>query len=325
MKNNNNNNQDMPVFLSKHEYGRLYEAIHTSQLGLFQEVLLRSLKVLHEVLREIPVEGQSNMSVFDQKIDAICLALRRLQAIPDLYSTESEVFRNIAVTAFVFYRVLYDGTFAVFANHNKTKAHFDVDPSILFKRIPYKLYDFLGSQFWRIYELYHVVEGDLSTMMLNRDIKDFIEKACPLKIEPAQIAEEPVVTESAPVLLPEKAKKSQMKLFDDRSINPELLKQEFTAWVQGQLNQGYLLLNENGVFFSRMQYGLDLFFVDAILARYAMTYQKDVTALRQALKGFAGGKTYTVDYQGAVVEAYRLSGLEFIPDELNSHDIREAN
>lgn len=116
-----------------------------------------------------------------------------------------------------------------------------------------------------------------------------------------------------------------MKLFDDRSINSELLKQEFTAWVQEQLNQGYLFLNENGVFFSRLQYGLDLFLVDTILARYAMTYQKDVTALRQVLKGFAGGKTYTVDYQGAAVEAYRLSGLEFIPDELNSHDIREEN
>lgn len=338
MKNNENFNaevyaHDAPAFLGKHEYARLKEAVHVSQLGLFQEVFLRSLKVLNEVLRDILVESQDNMSLFDQKINELCAAFKRLNNLPDLYSKESETFRNIAVTAFVFYRTLYKGAYAAFMSHHQTKAHFDMDPNILYKRIPYKLYEFLGGQYWRIYEFHMLVDGDLSNLQLNADIKDFIEKVCaekiqnPLTVQNIQNDQRQSlatnINESV-VTLSEQTKKLQMKLFET-DLSLQQVKQEFVEWVQKQLDQDHLHLNERGIFSSRLKYGSDLFVEDGILYQFSSLYQKDIKILRQILRASAGGKIYKVSSQEKVIETYRISGLQFIDAEFNPKEIEEES
>lgn len=325
MKTNENFNaeaygNDAPTFLGKHEYARLREAIHVSQLGLFQEVFLRSLKVLNEVLRDILVESEDNMSLFDQKINELCAVFKRLNNLPDLYSKESETFRNIAVTAFVFYRTLYKGAYEAFISHHQTKAHFDMDPDILYKRIPYKLYEFLGGQYWRVYEFQMLIDGDLSKLKLNADIKEFIEKACPEKVQKPQ-AESMTINESVSNLS-EHTRKLQMKLFEAESSFKQL-EQDFIAWVQKQLDQDFLHINEREVFSSRLKYGSDLFVAEEVLTQFASMHQKEINILKQVLRTSAGGKIYTVSLQGEGIETYRIKGLNFIDSEFSPKEIKE--
>lgn len=317
--------KDAPVFLGKHEYGRLREAIHTSQLGLFKEVFLRSLKVMNEVLRQVPVEGQNGISLFDQKINELCRAFKKLKDLPELYSNEAENFRNIAVTAFVFYRVVYSGAYSAFSKHHQTKVHFDVDPYILFKRIPYKLYDFLGGQYWRLYEFYEIVEGDLSKIKVNQDIVKFIEHGCNgviFSLDKAVAGNDTadVLTVTQIEAVPIVPQNIELK-----PVNLECLKQEFIDWVQKQLDQNYLRLNEKGIFSLRFRYGTDLFIESTGLSEFANLYQKNLQDLKQALKASAGDKTYKVYFKKEVIEAYRLKGLKFIDDEFNPPEIKEEN
>ncbi len=320
--NTNNFADDAPAFLGKHEYARLYEAIHTSQLGLFKEVLLRSLKVLHEVLREVPVEGQSNMSLFDLKINELCAAFKRLNSLPDLYSKEAETFRNIAVTAFVFYRTLYKGAYEAFIQHAHTKIHFDVDKEVLFKRIPYKLYDFLGSEYWRIYEFYELVNGDLTKAKLNEGIKDFIQIGCAEINKPAEKPVNQMRPNTSASL--EIDQNTQMRLLEeeDQAIAESLL-QEFTAWVQEQLDKDYLHLNERGIFSSSLKYGTDLFIEESVLNQFAILYQKNNRTLKQILLTAVDGCIYKVQKNEKALKVYRIKGLRFIDNEYNPQMIVE--
>lgn len=305
-----------PTFLDKHEYGRLCDAIHTSQLGLFQDVLLRSLKVLNDILREIPVQGSENMTLFDLKINELCQAFKRLKNIPDLYSIEAESFRNIAVTAFVFYRTLYRDVFDAYVAHRrKTKASFTPDdPFVLFKRVPYRLYDFLGSQYWRVFEFYEVVAGDLAHLKLNQAIRGFIEKGCPVEVKIVETeVEAPVVTAMMPALPVESA--PTLSLFEDHSAVGKDLIQGLITWIQEQLNQKHLRMNEGGIYSHTLKHGTDIFIEDSMLMSYSMLYQKKVEQLRQALRAEAGGKIFKINYQQKILDAYRLKGLEFISSE----------
>jgi hypothetical protein len=222
--------------------------------------------------------------------------------------------------------VLYKGVYAAFSNYHKTQAHFEIDPFILYKRIPYKLYEFLGGQYWRIYEFYEAVEGDLAKLRLNADIRDFIEKSAADKPQSSNIsqdAEAANVIESSSTLLPEQAKKSQMQLFDGSSSAMEQLKQEFIDWVQKQLDEDYLHINERGIFSSTLKYGQDLFVEESVLAQFVALYQKDIKGLKQVLRAATAGKVYTVFFQQKSLEAYRLAGLKFIADEIHPREIKE--
>jgi len=247
-----------------------------------------------------------------------------------LYSKESETFRNIAVTAFVFYRTLYKGAYEAFMSHQKTKVHFDTDPNILYKRIPYKLYEFLGGQYWRIYEFHMLVEGDLSKLELNADIKDLIEKACAEQSQTANAdseqtkpKQEPVAISETVSQISEQTKKLQIKLFEtDSSLHQ--LEQDFITWVQKQLDQDFLHVNERGVFSSSLKYGSDLFVEESVIAEFCDLYQKNASILKQILKSKSGGKIYNISWGRSVTESYRLRGLTFIDDELNPRNIQEV-
>lgn len=311
--------KDAPTFLGKHEYGRLREAIHTSQLGVFKEVFLRSLKVMSEVLRQIPVEGQSGLNLFDQKVNDLCLAFKRLKDMPELYSNETESFRNIAVTAFVFYRVLYKGAYAAFSQHHQTKVQFDVDSYVLFKRIPYKLYDFLGGQYWRLYEFYEVVEGDLVKVKLNQDIQEFIERGCERVLTPG--CKETSV-ESRTVNQVE-ASPDSISDIKTAVVDYEILNQQFLDWVRKELNKGYLCVNQRGIFSSRLRYGADLFIDEEQLIVFCSIYKKDFGNLRDALKIKDENKVYRINFKKRIIEAYRLKGFEYNGAEFNPPEIKE--
>ena len=309
--------KDAPTFLGKHEYGRLREAIHTSQLPLLREVLLRSLKVLHEYLREIPVEGRPGFTLFDQKIDELCSAFRRLQVLPDLYFQESETFRNIAVTAFVFYRVLYRGVYEAFLTHYSTKASFDVDPNILYKRVPYKIYDLLGGQFWRIYEFYQVIESDLSELKLNADVITFITAGIGPVSTNTITASAPLLQDSAEVIT------APIEVASSIEVSHTSLISDFQKWMQKQLDENQLRINENGVYSAKLKYGTDLFVESRVLDEYSRLYQKNTVQLKDALRE-KHNRIYKMKLKQGVVETYRVGGLAFIFDEFNPQEFEES-
>ncbi len=198
------NLNNAPAFLSKHEYSRLISAIDSSQTDLFHSVLLKFLKALNDGLRTVTVAP--NQTLFDIKLEALYNALKRLQALPNLYPIEPERFRNTAVTLFVFFRVLYKGVHEAFCNQKAIMGAFLEDPYILFKHFPYKIYEILGSQYWRIYEFHHLVTGDLTQLKLNADILPFIQAGIgdtenkPNAAPPTQIFPNPTATPaSAPI------------------------------------------------------------------------------------------------------------------------------
>ncbi len=283
-----------PTFLGKHEYERLREAIHTSQLSLLHEVLIRSLKVLHEFLRQIPAEGgETGVSFFDEKINALCTAFRKLRALPDLYSKESEQARNIAVTAFVFYRILYRGVFeALVTQIPSTTEGLEADPAMLWKRIPYKLYDFLGGQFWRIYEFHHLVAGDVSTLQLNSDLIPWIES-------------------------------TEVKKANSVSVKTQDPIAELKEWLQKQLNESRLRVNENGIYSAKMRYPNALFINQKLLNDYLRGHPA-VHDLQDLLRAQQCQARYVMREDKAMNPVFRIDGLKVIFDEYHPQEIEEV-
>jgi hypothetical protein len=291
----------IPVFLTRHEYERLRDATHDSQLALLDKVLLHSLEVLADILRGIPA-GEGKGSLFDEKIQLLYEGLKRLKGIPDLYPQEAALYRNSAVTTFVYYRILYAGTYEAYSKHHQDKPYFEEDSHILFKRIPYQLYDYLGSEYWRLYELYEAVEGSLSVLKLNADIREFIVMGSSgLLAMPNILPGEKINCETSPI--------DQQQLPEKELTE---LRQGFTHWLQGKMADPEV----KGIFTLSVKYGSDVFIAEQILFEYTQFYPVSINALKQALS--MPGKKYKIDNEAV----FRVQGIK-LDNEYEPQQIEE--
>ena len=158
--------------LPPHQYyplRTLWPAIH---LECFDRIILASLEQFHGLLSSILIRGTSSnlqeITAFDQKYQDILQAFNYLKDSShklNQYSNDTQ----LAIWLFVFYRILYcKESLALLPNQNN---HF------FLKRLSPTLIWYLNSEYWRLFELALIIEGDLSHLILNQDIEEWIDAA----------------------------------------------------------------------------------------------------------------------------------------------------
>lgn len=165
-----------PRVLPKHDIDHLKASFPDSQINLFESILLPTLSLFYATFSSISQEAY-----YQQKLSAIHQMIKTLKQHPLLYSNQQQFkYRDIALTAFCFYRVLFDG--AIDFYHQKIERQPLIeksDPWVLLKRVPAKLSLVLGAQYWRLYEFFEAVFGDPKHLVLNDDIAEYFQLIAP--------------------------------------------------------------------------------------------------------------------------------------------------
>jgi hypothetical protein len=219
----------------------------------------------------------------------------------------------------------------------------DIAANYLLKRLPLnRLLLYLGSQSWRLYELYQVIYGDLSALKLNHDLLDILVQIC---IKETKATKKPEEAASIRPAWQEKVLESenQAKNFQEKAQNPisqkankktkpelpELAKkakfspeqekaQKFTGWLNTKIDskdKRYRLNNGDLVFSQTLKYGCDCVFVsEHLFNKYQSINGIAASELKQALliADLTDGKNYTVINDGRDIS---LTKIKHIPIE----------
>lgn len=157
--------------IPKHEIDHLRDLFPDSQIDLFNEVLLPSLSIFYATFCEI---GQEEY--YKEKVDVIRKNMRVLTRDTALFSEQSQhKYRAIALTAFSFYRILFNGAIEHFCNSSQHNKEINkTNPWILLKRVPQRLSLKLDAESWRLYEFWEAIYGDPRKLQLNNDLIDYL-------------------------------------------------------------------------------------------------------------------------------------------------------
>ena len=163
--------------LSERQLYELRRHIPTAQLELLDCILMVSLGHTAPLLSDLPGRIDTSKSLFEERVNQIIKLFREIKQLPEMSnSTSTTRSKNNALVSFAFYRVLFHGVIDS-AIESGIMSH-DSDPWVLLKRIPPKLANYLGSQSWRLYELYKLVFGQLNDVTLNQDLSTQLERLC---------------------------------------------------------------------------------------------------------------------------------------------------
>ena len=94
-----------PSILPKHYIDHMKALLANNQMPLFENVLLPTLSYLYKSLDDI-----NALAYFDNKFEALCKILKQIHMLPGVYSQHANLAKDTALTAFVFYRVLFHQT-----------------------------------------------------------------------------------------------------------------------------------------------------------------------------------------------------------------------
>jgi hypothetical protein len=261
--------------LPKHDVDRLKLLLPDSQIDLFEFVLLPSLSAFYVTFSEISQE-----KYYKQKFEAVCSTVRQLKKYSTLYSNQHQYkHRDMALTAFYFYRTLFNGAIAFFHENNSYKQQSECkDNWVLLKRIPAKLNLILGAQYWRLYEFWEAVYGDPSNLRLNSDIIDYFNIN-------SEYTGQTIVKNLENKLIskmhesPSEVIKNQIKINDisvgmnnerNKKIDKKISDQ-FIDWVTKKINSNdkqYSLNEGNYIFISPLLYDASIFITEALLNKY---------------------------------------------------------
>ena len=147
----------------------------TAQLPVINDVLLVSLGLTHDLLSRLPAPNSHDANLFETKYRQIIQLFQTLnQHSYFKNSTITTRSRNNAILIAAFYRLLFSGVLTQAIDEGILNS--DTDRWILLKRIPPKMSQYLGSQWWRVYELKILVYGDLDALELNEDIQPLLKQ-----------------------------------------------------------------------------------------------------------------------------------------------------
>ena len=280
---------------------------------MFYQVLLPSLRTIKSMLSSIEVGKDTHgmtITLFDKKFDSVCQALSRLkQATAFNKSQQNNVTRDLAIIVFTFYRVLYRDTAEQIYGNIQSGAWLEKDSYILLKRMPYKLMLFLGSQYWRLYELREVIYGDLRNLTLNHDIANLIIEGC-----------QECLPELA-TILPE----SNNQENDD----VELFK-KFIVWLEQKIegNDKRFQLNAGEwIFSSNLLYGDDVVFItESLLARYQNLHGENLDIMKNALAkmSVSHDTSYFLQHENARIDLIKVKGIKIKTHPINVVKIEEV-
>lgn len=147
----------------------------TAQLPVINDVLLVSLGLTHDLLSRLPAPNSHDANLFETKFRQIIQLFQTLnQHSYFKNNTITTRSRNNAILIAAFYRLLFSGVLTQAIDEGILNS--DTDRWILLKRIPPKMSQYLGSQWWRVYELKILVYGDLDALELNEDIQPLLKQ-----------------------------------------------------------------------------------------------------------------------------------------------------
>jgi hypothetical protein len=317
--------------LPEQQLKRIENIVPTDQLDLLRNVLLVSLNIMYSLLSSIELGTDQHgmcITLFDKKFADICQALKKLTVIHGMYLPNNKT-RDRAITAFVFYRVLYKNVIEDFykaqnTNESRKQAYFGVDPFVLLKRLPSRLMLFLGSQNWRVYELQELVYGDLDKLQLNCDIAEIIKEVSyenaptTQQLQESQEIIESLKTEQEQVTQPDAVELKK----NDKLSEQEIMAHTFVAWLKDRLNskdKRFRLNLGQFIFSESLKYGNNSIFVsDYLLNKYQSVRGVLASNLKQALSqaNFTDDKTYLVQVNGEDVDLIRINDVPVYHEDL---------
>lgn len=147
---------------------RFTQALHTQQLDIFTQVLQFSLVALEDSLSKKRLGKDSygrQVTLFDKTIDTLYHDLVQLRAyLAKEGAWDRTPRRNLLLTIFVFYRSLFRDLLP------KLEDKDCLDSYSLIKRLPPQVIYQAGSEYWRLYELFGVIYGEIQSLVLNQDL-----------------------------------------------------------------------------------------------------------------------------------------------------------
>jgi hypothetical protein len=255
--------------LPKHDIDRLKNLLPDNQIDLFETVLLPSLSMFYATFSEISQEAY-----YQQKLESLCSLIKKLKKNSKLYTNNPQhKYRDITLTAFSFYRTLFNGAIEFFHKNASRNTQIDeTDTWVLLKRVPAKLNLILGAEYWRLYEFWQAVYGDPNSLQLNSDIIAYLTH--------------------------DTAGKTAVSKDTD-----EQLTSRFITWLSGKINgddKRYSLNDGDYIFISPLLYDTSIFITESLLNKYYKITGIFPDNLKQALinQEILGNKQYLIE-QGA--------------------------
>lgn len=150
---------------------RFRQALHTQQLDIFTQVLQFSLVALEDSLSK-KILGQDSygrqVTLFDKTVDSLYHDLVQLRAyLSQEGAWDRTPRRNLLLTIFVFYRSLFRDLLPQIEANGLSETR---DNYSLIKRLPPQVIYQAGSEYWRLYELFGAVYGEIKALVLNQDL-----------------------------------------------------------------------------------------------------------------------------------------------------------
>lgn len=292
--------------LPKHDIERLKNLLPDNQIDLFEIVLLPSLSMFYAAFSEISLE-----SYYKEKFDNLCNLISQLRKNTGLYGNHPQhKYRDIALTAFSFYRTLFDGAVEAFHKNASSTAPIDeTEPWVLLKRVPAKLNLILGAEYWRLYEFWQAVYGDIDKLELNKDITEFI-------FRDAQNREE--ITEP----------KEKDNLLDETDASQT--SEQFIDWLKANIaanKEDYVINKGKYIFMDKEHFENSLFISEKLLQRYQNIKKISLNELKEALlaKDFILNKSYQVEIDGKPLALICMHSFSIEHKDINPVIIMEVN
>lgn len=162
----------VPTPLDNATYERFKAILHPKQLTIFHEVLQYSLASARGYCSKQILTIDTDKEVkpsFENIVESLYIALSKLNSLfKGQFGWSKGGYTNLFLTILVFYRVLL--------NPNPKQTYHNSD---VIKRIPPKLFYFMGSEYWRLYELYSAALGNIESLALNADLIPILSEIYP--------------------------------------------------------------------------------------------------------------------------------------------------
>lgn len=275
-----------PSVLPKHYIDHMKVMLANNQILLFESVLLPTLSYLYKSFDDI-----NELTYFDNKFESLCKILKKIRVLPEIYSQHANLAKDTALTAFVFYRVLFHQTLNDYISFLNTQGHRKPlqDPHLLIKRVPEKLIQLLGAEYWRLYEFYEIVYGELNHIRLNVDLKDNL---CSFFTQ------------------------DKSENHEETSANKDDA-DHFIDWLESKLSSHHpkFRLNTNGfVFVAPLFYGDNTVFVtESLFNEYYRSSQIDSNQIKATLSSqrLLDPDTYFLKRNDQKIALFKLSPIHF--------------
>lgn len=285
--------------LPKHDIDRLKNLLPDSQIDLFESVLLPSLSMFYASFSEI---GQEEY--YKQKLESLCNLISQLRKNTGLYANSPQhKYRDIALTAFSFYRALFNGAIEVFNKHAVSKTD-QTDSWVLLKRVPAKLSLILGAEYWRLYEFWQAVYGDINKLELNKNITTFM--ACGMQDN------EPTAD----------------SLLDKTSTSQ--IAEQFIDWLKANISankEDYVINSGKYIFMDKEHFESSVFISEKLLQRYQNIKKISLNEIKEALLAadFILNKSYQIEVDGKPLALMCMKDFSIEHKDINPVTITEVN